>query len=64
MERRLCTQCVRASTESNDRGNSIFVKRLETFVLALYKKNFLLLLKHLYYCYNIYHKGDFFISSK
>ena len=34
-EWRLCTQlCVRASTESNDRGNSIFVKRIETFVLS------------------------------
>ena len=29
-EWRLCTQCVQASTESNDRGNSISVKRLET----------------------------------
>ena len=29
-----CAQCVRASTESNDQGNSIFVKRLETFVLS------------------------------
>ena len=27
-EWRLCTQCVRASTQSNVRGNSIFVNRL------------------------------------
>ena len=44
-EWRLCTQCVRASTESNDRGNSIFVKRLETFVLsAIYKLNIIFII--------------------
>ena len=43
-EWRLCTQCVRASTESNDQGNSIFVKRLETFVLsAIYKLNIIII---------------------
>ena len=43
---RLCTHCVRASTESNDRGNnSIFVKRLETFVLSvIYKLNIIIII--------------------
>ena len=36
---------MRASTESNDRGNSIFVKCLETFVLStVYKFNIIILL--------------------
>ena len=33
-EWRLCTQCVRRAGTVNDRGISIFVKRLETFVLS------------------------------
>ena len=43
-EWRLCTRVVRASIESNDRGNSISVKPLETFVLVLYKSGISLLL--------------------
>ena len=43
-EWRVCTQCGRASIESNDQGNSIFLKGIETLYEALYKRSIIIII--------------------